>query len=103
MIQNYFIIALLNLKKNSVSTAMNVAGPSLGMAAFILIFQYISFEKSVNTFHANLPNLYRVFYEVSFQGQTNTRSSIAPSFAPFAKDQFEEVVDYCRVMPGIGE
>ncbi len=102
MIQNYFTIALRNLKKNSVFTTINVAGLSLGMAAFMLIFQYISFEKSVNTFHANLPNLYRVLYEVSFQGKTNTWSSIAPAFAPFAKDQFEEVADYCRVMPGIG-
>ena len=33
-------------------------GLSLDVAAFILIFQYISFEKSVNGFHINLPNLY---------------------------------------------
>ncbi|NOT73901.1 MAG: FtsX-like permease family protein [Cyclobacteriaceae bacterium] len=102
MIRNYFTTALRNLKKNPVFTAINVVGLSLGMAAFILIFQYVSFEKSVNKFHTNLPNLYRVLYEVSFQGKTNTWTSLPPALAPLAKDKFEEVIDYCRVLDGAG-
>ncbi len=101
MIRNYFTTAFRNLRKNPVFTAINVVGLSLGMAAFILIFQYISFEKSINTFHTNLPNLYRVLYEVNVQGKTNTWSSIPPALAPLAKDQFAEVQDYCRIMTGI--
>ena len=33
------------------------------MAAFIFIFQYVSFERSVDAFHTRLPHLYRVLYE----------------------------------------
>ncbi|MEJ0057921.1 MAG: hypothetical protein WDN75_21115 [Bacteroidota bacterium] len=101
MIRNYFNTALRNLRKNPVFTTINVVGLSLGMSAFILIFQYISFEKSVNMFHTNLPNLYRVLYENSDQGKTSTLSAVPPSLATMAKDQFEEVKDYCRIMSGM--
>jgi putative ABC transport system permease protein len=101
MMRNYFTTALRNLRKNPVFTTVNVVGLSLGMAAFILIFQYISFEKSVNMFHTNLPALYRVLYENTDQGKANTITDVPPALAPFAKDQFEEVKDYCRVMDGM--
>jgi putative ABC transport system permease protein len=100
MIYNYIAIALRALRKNPVFTTIHLLGLSLGMAAFILIFQYISFEKSVNGFHANLPNLYRVLFEVSYSGKTFTWESVPPTIGPLAKDQFAEVNGYCRVMAG---
>jgi putative ABC transport system permease protein len=102
MLRNYFLIARRNLLKNPVFSFINVIGLSLGMAAFILIFQYISFEKSVNGFHSNLPNLYRILFEVSFQGETHTWESVPPALGPLAKDQFAEVNKYCRVIAGSG-
>jgi putative ABC transport system permease protein len=102
MLRNYFLIARRNLLKNPVFSFINVIGLSLGMAAFILIFQYISFEKSVNGFHAHLPNIYRVLFEVSFQGETHTWESVPPALGPLAKDQFAEVNTYCRVIAGSG-
>ena len=102
MLRNYFLIARRNLLKNPVFSFINVIGLSLGMATFILIFQYISFEKSVNSFHANLPNLYRILLEVSFQGETHTWESVPPALGPLAKDKFPEVKSYCRVIAGSG-
>ena len=102
MLRNYFLIARRNLLKNPVFSSINIAGLSLGMAAFILIFQYISFEKSVNGFHVNGSNLYRVLFEVSFQGETHTWESVPPALGPLAKDQFAEVEKYCRVIAGSG-
>ncbi len=100
MIYNYIILALRNLRKNPVFTAINLIGLSLGMAAFILIFQYISFEKSVNGFHTNSPNLYRILYEVSYSGKTFTWESVPPALGPLAKDKFAEVESFCRVIAG---
>lgn len=45
MLRNYFKIALRNLMKNPVFSFINVAGLSLGIAVFVLILQYIGFEK----------------------------------------------------------
>jgi putative ABC transport system permease protein len=49
-----------NLQKNIAFTYIHAAGLSLGMTAFILIAQYVTFEKSYNAFHEKLPTLYRV-------------------------------------------
>ncbi len=96
MIRNYFTIALRSLRKNPVFTIINVLGLSLGMTAFILIFQYITFEKSVNKFHTNLPSLYRILLESPSQGKAATFEFVSPAIGPLFKDQFEEVSDYCR-------
>ncbi|CAN5148948.1 ABC transporter permease [soil metagenome] len=97
MLANYFTAAFRNLTKNPVFAAINVIGLSLGMAAFILIFQYITFEKSVNGFHSNLPNLYRVLMESPSDGKRVTFEFVSPTVGPVAKDEFGEVAGYCRI------
>lgn len=97
MIYNYITIAIRNLQKNPIFTAINLLGLSLGMTAFILIFQYISFEKSVNGFHANLPNLYRVLMESKEGGVSD---GIAAGLPPLSIQQLQNIKDYCRIAPG---
>ncbi len=97
MLQNYFTSAFRNLRKNPVFTFINLIGLSLGMAAFILIFQYISFEKSVNGFHANLPNIYRIVTETQ---KGDVWDDTAPGLAVIGKQQIAEIKDYCRIALG---
>jgi putative ABC transport system permease protein len=102
MIRNYLITTLRNLRKNPVFATINIAGLSLGMAAFIFIFQYISFERSVDSFHTKRADIYRVLYETSSDGKPATWSVTPPRLGPLAKEIFHEVADYCRVMSGVG-
>ena len=102
MLRNYFVTTLRNLRKNPVFTTINIAGLSLGMAAFIFIFQYVSFERSVDAFHTNRANIYRLLYENSASGEPATWSATPPRLGPLAKETFQEVTDYCRVMSGTG-
>ncbi len=60
MIRNYFRTAWRNLWKNKVFSLINILGLSLGMAACLLILQYVNFELSYDQFNQNAPNLYRV-------------------------------------------
>ncbi|GAB4027680.1 ABC transporter permease [Spirosoma gilvum] len=95
MLLNYIKIALRNLWKAKVFTAINVAGLAMGIAAFVLILEYISFEKSYNQFHANLPHLYRVLLQ---DGPSGTPESYAPSaVAPALKQNFADVDAVCRL------
>ncbi len=98
MLRNYFKIALRNLMKNPVFSFINVAGLSLGIAVFVLILQYIGFEKSVNGFHKNLPQLHRALFETK-EGEIYDYSP--PVLAPTIKQQFAEVTNYCRVADGV--
>ena len=51
MLRNYLLVALRNLSRNRLSSLVNILGLAMGMAAFILIIQYVRFELSYDDFH----------------------------------------------------
>jgi len=60
VLKNYFKIALRNLSRNRSNTFINVFGLSIGIAACLLIFLVIRFEKSFDDFHKNKDRIYRL-------------------------------------------
>ena len=60
MLKNYIKIAFRNLLRNRSNTFINIIGLSIGIAACLLIFLVIRFEKSFDTFHKNKNRIYRV-------------------------------------------
>lgn len=97
MIQNYLKIAWRNLFRNKVYSFINIAGLAMGIAAFLLILEYVSFEKSVNQFHANLPQMYRML-NLDKKGQT--WPEMEPGWALGAKQNFPEIKEFCRYAEG---
>lgn len=83
--------------KNGIFTVINVAGLALGMTAFLLITQYVTFEKSFNGFHTNLPYLYRL---VNDKGQEGIDAYFAPGFAAMAANQIPGIKSVCRIAEG---
>ena len=72
----------------------------MGITAFLLILEYVSFEKSVNQFHTNLPNIYRLLN----QGPTGeTWPQVEPGWAAKAQQNFPEIKSYCRYAEGIAK
>jgi putative ABC transport system permease protein len=100
MLRNYIKIAFRSLVRNKVYSFINIGGLALGIAAFLLILEYISLEKSVNQFHANLPNTYRLLNQ-DIKGQTWPQ--VEPGWAAIAKERFPEVADFCRFEDGVGQ
>jgi putative ABC transport system permease protein len=100
MLQNYLKIALRNLTRNKVYGFVNIAGLAMGITAFLLILEYVSLEKSVNQFHSNLPNMYRMLCQ-NVQGES--WSQVEPGWATKAKERFPEVKDFCRYEDGIAQ
>jgi len=97
MLQNYLKITLRTLWKNRVFTLINAGGLALGIAAFVLILEYVTFERSVNQFHTKLPTLYRL---VGQNPAGETWTDMAPALAPLAQQVFPEVKAYCRAADG---
>ena len=94
MLLNYLKIALRNLRKNRAFAFINIAGLALGIAAFFLILEYVSFEKSYNQFHQNLAQTYRVL----LQHKDGKTDDYVPSAAAAAlKQRFSEVKAACRL------
>ncbi|MFY7909535.1 MAG: ABC transporter permease [Emticicia sp.] len=98
MISNYLKIAFRNLVRNKVYSFINIVGLAMGISAFLFILEYISLEQSVNGFHANLPNMYRLLNQ-SPKGET--WPEIEPGWALKAKEAFPEIKDFCRFEQGV--
>jgi putative ABC transport system permease protein len=100
MIKSYFKTAWRNLWKNKVFSLINILGLSLGMAACLLILQYVNFELSYDHFNKNASNIYRVVndrYQNNklIQHGTITYSAVSKAM----KDDYPEVQNYTRVLP----
>ncbi len=93
MFRNYFAIAVRNITRNKTSSFVNITGLALGICAFLLLMEYISLEKSVNQFHANLPQMYRL---INLDPKGNTWPQQEPGWAPLVKQRFPEVKEVCR-------
>ncbi|MFI5155876.1 MAG: ABC transporter permease, partial [Chitinophagales bacterium] len=60
MFKSNFKIILRNLWKNKTFSAINIAGLSIGLAACLLILQYVSFKLSYDQFNPKVKDIYRV-------------------------------------------
>lgn len=89
MFKNYFKISFRNLTKHKGYTAINVVGVAVGLAAFLLLNQYIKFERSYDSFHRNAETIYRVTSDQIVDDQLGTRDAM--SFNPTGSVLTEEI------------
>ncbi|HLY70489.1 MAG TPA: ABC transporter permease [Puia sp.] len=83
MFKNYFKIALRNIIKHKVYSAINILGLFLGICSCIIIYLISSYEFSFDSFHLDNNRLYRIVGEIQAYGLTIPINSI-PSPAPLA-------------------
>jgi putative ABC transport system permease protein len=60
MFRNYLKTALRNLSRHKSHSFINIAGLTVGFAAFLLIFLVIQYEQSFDDFHPKKNNIYRL-------------------------------------------
>ena len=80
MFKNYFSTAFRNLSRNRSYAFINVVGLAVGVAACLLIFLVIQYEKSFDNFHKNKERIYRVAMRYNGpDGITYDRGSALPA------------------------
>ncbi|MEJ0106113.1 MAG: ABC transporter permease [Bacteroidota bacterium] len=88
------------MMKNKTFSIINIAGLSIGMAACLLILQYVSFQLSYDQFNKNAGDLYRVYNDRYQNGKLIQHGTITYSAIGKAmQDDFPEVVNHARVEP----
>lgn len=103
MLKSYLKAAFRSFLKHKAFTLLNVAGLSLGIAASLLILQYVKYEKSYDAFHSKAENIYRVQYNGWQGGKLRFECAAAvPAVGPALKDNFPEVVRFTRLFPVSG-
>lgn len=103
MFKNYFKITLRTISKNKVYSGLNIMGLALGIAAFIFILQYVTYENSYDKFHSDHENTYRVLYKV-YRGEDLQIDCAAavPRVGPFMKEKMPEIEAFARAFPVSG-
>jgi putative ABC transport system permease protein len=103
MLTSYIKIAFRNFSRQKSYTLLNVVGLSLGMAASILILQYIKYERSFDRFHSRANDIYRIQYNGYQNGQLSFESAVAVAASgPALKNNFHEVENFVRFLPASG-
>src|ERR1700709_2507310 len=103
MFRNYLLVAFRNLTKNKAFSFINIVGLAIGMAACLLILQYVSFELSFDNFNVKKDRIYRVIQDRYNNGKLSTQWA-AGAFAAGSgfKASFAEVEDFVKVV-GAGQ
>ena len=68
-LSNYLLSAFRSIVKNKVFSILNLLGLSVGIAACLLLLQYVYYENSFDNFHENSENIYRVRYDAYRNGE----------------------------------
>ncbi|SDM52920.1 putative ABC transport system permease protein [Catalinimonas alkaloidigena] len=99
MLKNYLKIAYRSLLHQKVYAGINLLGLAIGMACCLLIFQYVTFEKSFDTFHQHESTLYRILQGYARNGEALDFSGAytAQALAPALKEEVPELVAVTRL------
>ncbi len=100
MIRSYFKTAWRNLINNKTDSSINIIGLSIGMAACLLILEFVNYELSFDRFNKNAADIYRVTNDRYQQGKLVQHGTITYSaVGPAMKADFPEVINNTRVEP----
>ncbi len=91
MLQNYIKIALRNLVKQRIYTAINVLGLAVSIVSCLLIVLYVKHEVSYDTFFPEGDRVYKVTLERKYPNHSTYFAAIPHSYATVMRKDFPEV------------
>ncbi len=91
MLINYLKIALRNIKKHKIYSLINISGLAIGTACCILIFLYVGFELSYDTYHEDAERVYRVAMKIKQESTEMGSARISTPVVPAIRNDFPEV------------
>lgn len=96
---NYLKIGFRNLLKHKSYTLINLIGLTVGLAVTILLFFYVQFHLSFDSFHPETSSLYRVLrVQNGDQGEFQF-PSLPLALQPVIQENMADQVDYTNFIP----
>ena len=97
MLKNYFVIALRQILKDKLFSAINIGGLAIGLAASMLIALFVQYELSHNDFWQNKQNLYQVNTRFNYPGFSFDNEQAAKPVSAELQQYFpEQIVNSAR-------
>lgn len=98
MWKNYLLVGRRNLLKNKVSSAINLFGMSVALAACIAVFMFVKDFATVDRFHENGARTYMITHDVAENDGVATWGSSPAPLGPTLKESFPQVEESVRIM-----
>jgi len=99
MLKSYLKSTFRYLYKHKGYTLLNIMSLVIGIISFLLILQYVAFERSYDNFEPDADRIVRLRLDSYEQGNLAWQSAeVYPAFGPVLKKDFPEVEDYCRLV-----
>lgn len=105
MFANYLKVALRNILRSKVYSAINVFGLSLGVACCLMLALYIQDELSYDRHHARLDDLYRLTTKFLSSRGLDASAAVSPPITMTIRDEVPEVEAAARIVaiPGVAQ
>ncbi|HET6253214.1 MAG TPA: ABC transporter permease [Puia sp.] len=99
MFNSLLRIAIRNFTKRKAYSLLNLLGLSIGITCCLLIFEYVAYERSYDSFNKNANRIYRI-QESDYQGGRieGKWASTSPAVGPALKKDFPEIAGFCRLI-----
>ncbi len=99
MLRNHLKLAWRSLIKRPAYATLNILGLAIGITCCLLIFHYVSYERSYDRFQKNAGQIVRVRLDDYQEGRLAWQSAtVYPAIAPTMKKEFPEVEQYGRLI-----
>lgn len=103
MIRNYLKIAFRTLKRQKVSTSINIVGLAIGLATCILILLYVQDELSYDRYNEKADRIFRVALKLRLNGEDASGPVLGSSAAGDLQQEFPEVLKVTHIQNQSGE
>lgn len=94
MFKQYFKIILRNWKKNKIYTVINIVGLAIAFSITLLISNHVITEWTMDKFHPNAGNIYRVTQQDLESKSWESLTSYLTG--PYAKEEIPDIVNFTR-------
>jgi putative ABC transport system permease protein len=90
-VKHFIKITLRRLSREKVYTFVNIIGLAIGMASALLIFLFLRFETSYDTFHEDHQRIYRVGTDLRVLDQKQGYAVSSAALAPALAHEYDEI------------
>ncbi|WP_370636591.1 ABC transporter permease [Spirosoma sp. KNUC1025] len=97
MIRNFLKIAWRNLKRQKISTSINIVGLAIGLATGILIMLYVQDELAYDRYNQKADRIFRVGLKFQLNGKELGGPSLGQNAARDLQQAFPEVLKATRI------
>jgi putative ABC transport system permease protein len=98
MLKTYLKIAFRNILKNKMYSVINILGLAIGIASFMIIFLFVSYESGYDRFYKNAENIYRVYMDYKTGDHFEQGDAQAYNMSgQTLKKEFPEIQDFVRL------